>query len=51
MLTLPPSAVGLGGRAAREALVAVGLELFGEFRAAGFDDAAVDEDVHEVGLM
>ena len=41
---------GLRGRGLREALVAVLLELVGQLRAAGLDDAAADEHVHELRL-
>src|SRR5690606_2953750 len=37
------------GRRSPERLVALGLETLGQLGSAGFDDAAVDEDVHPVG--
>src|SRR5690606_32772825 len=41
---------GSGRLRADVGLVALGLELVGEFGAAFLGDPAVDEDVHEVGL-
>src|SRR3954470_20243389 len=47
-----PGSGGCGRRRGRagEAVVALVLQLLGELLAALLDDAAVDEDVHEVGL-